>query len=151
MSKRLVRLAGAVGLVCTVGLWVVVRRKPPVLPPRPEEFSALRGSVERAASQVLPGSGVTQQKVELTVPRAQIDRETSRVKGLAADFGGSAVASPADGGGADLLVQLPAERGAAFLEAVKDARKPGEMMPAPATVDKIFVEVVLRDLPASPL
>ncbi|MBW0001056.1 MAG: hypothetical protein JO015_18335 [Verrucomicrobia bacterium] len=133
-------------------LWVLTRNpSPPIRAEQPDEFSALRGLAERTARQVLPEAGVTRQKVELTVPKARIEDETSRVKTLAAGFGGSAIASPLGDGGADLLVQLPVERSAAFLAAVAGPAEPRLPMPASTSADKVFVEVILEDVPAPAL
>ena len=119
-------------MVLAATLWFFIRRPPSSLPGghQPQEFSALRGLAERAARQALPEPGATQEKVELTVPREKIECETSRVKVLASDFGGSAIASPLGNDGADLLVQLPVERTAAFLDAVTHPGKPRRHLPA---------------------
>lgn len=152
MPKFIVLLGGALLFVLAASLWFFVRHPPSSLPAGPpQEFSALRGLAERAAKQVLPEAGATQQKVELTVPKEKIESETSRVKMLASDFGGSAIASPLEDGGADLLVQLPVERSAAFLAAVTDPGKPRPPMPASTSADKVFVEVILQDVPAPAL
>jgi hypothetical protein len=152
MPKFIVPLGGALLFALAATSWFLARRPASSIPSgQPQEFSALRGLAERAARQVLPEAGATQQKVELTVPRKKIDSETSRVKMLASDFGGSAVASSLGDGGADLLVQLPAERSAAFLAAVTDPGKPRPPMPAPTGTDKVLVEVILEDVPAPAL
>jgi hypothetical protein len=153
MLKFAVPFGGALLVVLAGALWFFVRRPPSALPSvQPQEFSALEGLAERAARQVLPEAGATQQTVKLTVPKEKIESETSRVKTLASEFGGSAVASPLGDGGADLLVQLPAERSAAFLAAVTGSGKPQRSMPALASTDKVFVEVILlEDVPAPAL
>jgi hypothetical protein len=154
MRKFIVPLGGALLFALAATLWFFVRRPPSSSPSssgQPQEFSALQGLAERAAKQVLPEAGAAQQKVELTVPKEKIESETSRVKSLASDFGGSAIASPLGDGGADLLVQLPAERTAAFLAAVTDPGKSRPPLPALANTDKVFVEVILQEGPAPAL
>ena len=131
MPKFIVPLGGALLFVLAATLWFFARRPPSPLPPgRSQEFSALQGLAERTARQMLPEARATQQKVELTVPKEKIENETGRVKMLASDFGGSAIASPLEDGGADLLVELPVERSAGFLAAVTDPGKPRPPMPA---------------------
>lgn len=152
MRRFIVPLGGAFFFVLAATLWFFTRKpSPPIGAEPPDEFSALRGLAERTARQVLPGAGVSRQKVELTVPRKQIESETSRLKTLAADLGGSAIASPFGDGGADLLVQLPAERSAAFLAAVTDPGQPRLPLPASTGADNVFVEVILEDVPAPAL
>lgn len=153
MPKFIVPLGGALLFVLAAAMWLFVRRPPSSLPggQQPQEFSALRGLAERAARQVLPEPGATQKKVELTVPKEKIESETSRVRVLATDFGGSAVASPLGNDGADLLVQLPVERTAAFLDAVTHPGKPRHPLPASSGTDRAFVEVILQDVPAPAL
>ena len=152
MPKFVVPLGGALLVVLAGALWFFVRRPPSALPAvQPQELLALEGLAERAARQVLPEAGATQQKIKRTVPKEKIESETVRVKTLASDFGGSAVASPLGDGGADLLVQLPAERSAAFLAAVADPGKPRHLMPALANTDKVFVEVILLEVSAPAL
>lgn len=150
MPKFIVPLGGAVLVVLAAAWWFFTRRPASPLPAgQPQEFSALRSLAERAARQALPEAGAAGQKVELTVPKEKIESETSRVKMLASDFGGSAIASPLGDGGADLLVELPVERSAAFLAAVTtDPGKPRSPMPASTGAGKVFVEVILEDVSA---
>lgn len=152
MPKFIVLLGGALLFVLATSLWFFVRRPPSSSPAgQSREFSALRGLAERAARRVLPEAGATQQKVELTVPKENIESETRRVKMLASDFGGSAIASLLGDGGIDLLVQLPVGRSAAFLTAVTNPGKPQPPMPTSTSADKVFVEVILQDVPAPAL
>ena len=152
MPKFIVPFGGALLVALAATAWLFARRPPSPLPAgRPQEFSALRSLAERAARQVLPEADAARQKVELTVPKEKIESETSRVKMLASDFGGSAVASPLGDGGADLLVQLPVDRSAAFVAAVTGPGKPRSPMPASTGADKVFIEVILEDVRAPAL
>lgn len=148
MRKFVAPLGGGVLVALAVVSWFFVRRPPPPLSAgQPQGFSALQILADRAARQALPEAGAAQQQVELRVPKEKIESEINRVKALASDFGGSAVASPFGSGGADLLVQLPAERCAAFLAAVTDPGKPCQPMPASTNTDTVFVEVILAEPP----
>jgi hypothetical protein len=73
---------------------------------------------------ILGNAGFTEQTVELSVMKSQLEAEIARVKYLATKLGGSAVSKGSSTGSTmDLIAEIPVEYRKSFIDAVTDGFK----------------------------
>lgn len=73
---------------------------------------------------ILGATGLTEQTVELSVMKSQLESEVARVKYLATRLGGSAVSKQSTAGSTmDLIAEIPVEYRKSFIDAVTDGFK----------------------------
>jgi hypothetical protein len=73
---------------------------------------------------LLGTTGLTEQTVELSVVKSQLESEVARVKYLATRLGGSAVSKQSTAGSTmDLIAEIPVEYRKSFIDAVTDGFK----------------------------
>src|ERR1700751_536266 len=92
--------------------------------PQDPNLQPLADSIKQRMDDILGTTGLTEQTVELSVMRAQLESEVARVKYLATRLGGSAVSKQsAAGSPMDLIAEIRAEDRKSFIDAVTDEFK----------------------------
>jgi len=88
------------------------------------DLQPLADSLKQRMDGILGDSGLTEQTVELSVMRSQLEAEVARVKYLATKLGGSAVSKQSAAGTTmDLIAEIPVEYRKSFIDAVTDGFK----------------------------
>lgn len=105
--------------------------------PRPKavaNIGALRGVLEKSASESMPAPDLTSGKIRVNCPVAEMDSQAARIIKMAADAGGTAFRSKDASGGAEILASIPSSRAAAFRSALTGGSTGGsEATPGDAT------------------
>ena len=84
----------------------------------------LADSLKQRVDGILGDTGLTEQTVELSVMRPQLEAEVARVKYLATKLGGSAVSQQSTTGSTmELIAEIPVEYRKSFIDAVTDGFK----------------------------
>jgi hypothetical protein len=92
--------------------------------PQDPNLQPLADSLKQRMDDILGTTGLTEQTVELSVMRSQLESEVARVKYLATRLGGSAVSKQSAAGSTmDLIAEIPAEYRKSFIDAVTDGFK----------------------------
>jgi hypothetical protein len=92
--------------------------------PQDPNLQPLADSLKQRMDDILGTTGLTEQTVELSVMRSQLESEVARVKYLATRLGGSAVSKQSTAGSTmDLIAEIPAEYRKSFIDAVTDGFK----------------------------
>jgi hypothetical protein len=113
-------LAVAICLVAGV-LFFASRQEQPLQDPN---LQPMADSLKQRMDDLLGTTGLTEQTVELSVVKSQLESEVARVKYLATRLGGSAVSKPSTAGSTmDLIAEIPVEYRKSFIDAVTDGFK----------------------------
>ena len=89
--------------------------------PQDPNLQPLADSLKQRMDGILGDAGLTEQTVELSVMRPQLEAEIARIKYLATKLGGSAVSKQSDAGSnTDLIAEIPVEYRKSFIDAVTD-------------------------------
>jgi len=123
MRWRLVVAATLAVAICLVGgvLFFVSRQ---AQQPQDPDLQPLAESLKQRMDGILGDPGLTEQTVELSVMRSQLEAEVARVKYLATKLGGSAVSKQTIAGSTtDLIAEIPVENRKNFIDAVTDGFK----------------------------
>ena len=92
--------------------------------PQDPNLEPLANSLKQRMDDILGGTGLTEQTVELSVMKSQLESEVARVKYLATRLGGSAVSKQSTAGSTmDLIAEIPVEYRKSFIDAVTDGFK----------------------------
>ena len=92
--------------------------------PQDPNLEPLANSLKQRMDDLLGATGLTEQTVELSVIRSQLESEVARVKYLATRLGGSAVSKQSTAGSTmDLIAEIPVEYRKSFIDAVTDGFK----------------------------
>jgi hypothetical protein len=92
--------------------------------PQDPNLQPLADSLKQRMDDILGTTGLTEQTVELSVMRSQLESEVARVKYLATRLGGSAVSKQSAAGSTmDLIAEIPVEYRKSFIDAVTDGFK----------------------------
>jgi hypothetical protein len=92
--------------------------------PQDPNLQPLAESLKQRMDSILGDAGLTEQTVELSIMRSQLEAEVARVKYLATRLGGSAVSKQSSAGSnMDLIAEIPAEYRKSFIDAVTDGFK----------------------------
>jgi hypothetical protein len=92
--------------------------------PQDPTLQPLADSLKQRMDDILGTTGLTEQTVELSVMRSQLESEVARVKYLATRLGGSAVSKQSAAGSTmDLIAEIPVEYRKSFIDAVTDGFK----------------------------
>lgn len=84
----------------------------------------LADALKQRMDGILGDAGFTEQTVELSVIKSQLEAEVARVKYLAEKLGGSAVSKESSTGSTmDLIAEIPVEYRKSFIDAVTDGFK----------------------------
>jgi hypothetical protein len=93
-------------------------------PPQDPNLQPMADSLKQRMDDLLGTTGLTEQTVELSVVKSQLESEVARVKYLAARLGGSAVSKQSTAGSTmDLIAEIPVEYRKSFIDAVTDGVK----------------------------
>jgi hypothetical protein len=93
-------------------------------PPQDPNLQPMADSLKQRMDDLLGTTGLTEQTVELSVVKSQLESEVARVKYLAARLGGSAVSKQSTAGSTmDLIAEIPVEYRKSFIDAVTDGFK----------------------------
>jgi hypothetical protein len=113
-------LAVAICLVAGVLLFASRQEQHPQDP----NLEPLANSLKQRMDDILGATGLTEQTVELSVMKSQLESEVARVKYLATRLGGSAVSKQSTAGSTmDLIAEIPVEYRKSFIDAVTDGFK----------------------------
>jgi hypothetical protein len=126
MPKVIVFLIVLVGLgAAGIAVYFSVRKDRPTEPP---DLTLLNESLRRTIGDEVGNPLLTQNLLELTVARQNLDSEIARIKDLAAKLGGTvSVKHPAPGSDQDLLAEVPQAVVQPFIEAVEN--RTGTVLP----------------------
>lgn len=92
--------------------------------PQDPNLEPLANSLKQRMDDILGATGLTEQTVELSVMKSQLESEVARVKYLATRLGGSAVSKQSTAGSTmDLIAEIPVEYRKSFIDAVTDGFK----------------------------
>ena len=92
--------------------------------PQDPNLEPLANSIKQRMDDILGATGLTEQTVELSVMKSQLESEVARVKYLATRLGGSAVSKQSTAGSTmDLIAEIPVEYRKSFIDAVTDGFK----------------------------
>lgn len=92
--------------------------------PQDPNLEPLANSLKQRMDDILGATGLTEQTVELSVIKSQLESEVARVKYLATRLGGSAVSKQSTAGSTmDLIAEIPVEYRKSFIDAVTDGFK----------------------------
>ena len=92
--------------------------------PQDPNLQPLADALKQRMGGILGDAGFTEQTVELSVMKSQLEAEIARVKYLATKLGGSAVSKePSTGSTMDLIAEIPVEYRKSFIDAVTDGFK----------------------------
>ena len=92
--------------------------------PQDSNLEPLANSLKKRMDDILGATGLTEQTVELSVMKSQLESEVARVKYLATRLGGSAVSKQSTAGSTmDLIAEIPVEYRKSFIDAVTDGFK----------------------------
>jgi hypothetical protein len=92
--------------------------------PQDPSLQPLADSLKQRMDGILGDADLTEQTVELSVMKSQLEAEVARVKYLAAKLGGSAVSKQSSAGSTmDLIAEIPVEYRKSFIDAVTDGFK----------------------------
>lgn len=92
--------------------------------PQDPNLEPLANSLKQRMDDILGVTGLTEQTVELSVMKSQLESEVARVKYLATRLGGSAVSKQSTAGSTmDLIAEIPVEYRKSFIDAVTDGFK----------------------------
>jgi hypothetical protein len=93
-------------------------------PPQDPNLQPMADSLKQRMDDLLGTTGLTEQTVELSVVKSQLESEVARVKYLATRLGGSAVRKQSTTGSTmDLIAEIPVEYRKSFIDAVTDGFK----------------------------
>jgi hypothetical protein len=93
-------------------------------PPQDPNLQPMADSLKQRMDDLLGTTGLTEQTVELSVVKSQLESEVARVKYLATRLGGSAVSKQSTTGSTmDLIAEIPVEYRKSFIDAVTDGFK----------------------------
>jgi hypothetical protein len=93
-------------------------------PPQDPNLQPMADSLKQRMDDLLGTTGLTEQTVELSVVKSQLESEVARVKYLATRLGGSAVSKQSTAGSTmDLIAEIPVEYRKSFIDAVTDGFK----------------------------
>ena len=93
-------------------------------PPQDPNLQPMADSLKQRMDDLLGTTGLTEQTVELSVVKYQLESEVARVKYLATRLGGSAVSKQSTAGSTmDLIAEIPVEYRKSFIDAVTDGFK----------------------------
>jgi hypothetical protein len=123
MRRMLVLVAALAVTICLVagGLFFASRQKKH---PEDPNLQPMTDSLKQRMDDLLGTTGLTEQTVELSVMKSQLDSEVARVKYLATRLGGSAVSKQSTTGSTmDLIAEIPIEYRKSFIDAVTDGFK----------------------------
>jgi hypothetical protein len=113
-------LAVAICLVAGVLFFASRQERPPQDP----NLQPMTDSLKQRMDDLLGTTGLTEQTVELSVVKSQLESEVARVKYLATRLGGSAVSKQSTAGSTmDLIAEIPVESRKSFIDAVTDGFK----------------------------
>ena len=111
------------------------------------DLQPLADSLKQRMDGILGDSGLTEQTVELSVMRSQLEAEVARVKYLATKLGGSAVSKQSAAGTTmDLIAEIPVEYRKSFIDAVTDGFKdlPNASPTASPTMCLVTVQIKVQ-------
>ena len=91
--------------------------------PQDPNLQPLADALKQRMDGILGDAGFTEQTVELSVMKSQLEAEVARVKYLAAKLGGSAVSKESSTGSMNLIAEIPVEYRKSFIDAVTDGFK----------------------------
>ena len=92
--------------------------------PQDPNLEPLANSLKQRMDDILGATGLTEQTVELSVMKSQLESEVARVKYLATRLGGSAVSKQSTAASTmDLIAEIPVEYRKSFIDAVTDGFK----------------------------
>ena len=92
--------------------------------PQDPNLQPMTDSLKQRMDDLLGTTGLTEQTVELSVVKSQLESEVARVKYLATRLGGSAVSKQSTAGSTmDLIAEIPVEYRKSFIDAVTDGFK----------------------------
>jgi hypothetical protein len=92
--------------------------------PQDPNLQPLADALKQRMDGILGDAGFTEQTVELSVMKSQLEAEIARVKYLATKLGGSAVSKGSSTGSTmDLIAEIPVEYRKSFIDAVTDGFK----------------------------
>ena len=92
--------------------------------PQDPNLQPMTDSLKQRMDDLLGATGLTEQTVELSVVKSQLESEIARVKYLATRLGGSAVSKQSTAGSTmDLIAEIPVEYRKSFIDAVTDGFK----------------------------
>ena len=112
----------AVAICLAVGVLFFASRQ--AQHPQDPSLQPLADALKQRMDGILGDPDLTEQTVELSVIRSQVEAEVARVKYLAAKLGGSAVGKQSSVGSTmDLIAEIPVEYRKSFIDAVTDGFK----------------------------
>jgi len=92
--------------------------------PQDPDLQPLADALKQRMDGILGDPGFTEQTVELSVMKSQLEAEVTRVKYLATKLGGSAVSKESSTGSTmDLIAEIPVQYRKSFIDAVTDGFK----------------------------
>jgi hypothetical protein len=92
--------------------------------PQDPNLQPLADALKQRMDGILGDPGFTEQTVELSVMKSQLEAEVTRVKYLATKLGGSAVSKESSTGSTmDLIAEIPVQYRKSFIDAVTDGFK----------------------------
>ena len=93
-------------------------------PPEDPNLQPLADALKQRMGGILGDPDLTEQTVEISVMKSQLEAEVARVKYLATKLGGSAVSKQSSPGSTmDLIAEVPVEYRKSFIDAVTDGFK----------------------------